>query len=77
MRNFLIHKNLSFYYLLRSRIGKERAFRVAKTVEKFILNIDIFFAISFSMIAGTIMFWFISVRFLELVKLWHLELIKL
>jgi len=37
MRSFLINKNLSLYYWLRGRIGKERAFRVANTVEKIIL----------------------------------------
>jgi hypothetical protein len=68
MRNFLIHKNLSLYYLLRSRIGKERALRVANTLEKLILNIDICFAIIFYMIAGTILFWFILVGFLGLFK---------
>ena len=61
MRSFLIHKNLSLYYWLKRRIGKERAFRVANTVEKVILKIDIFFAISFLMIAGITLFWFILV----------------
>ena len=37
MRSFLINKNLSFYFWLRGRIGKEGAFRVANTVEKMIL----------------------------------------
>jgi hypothetical protein len=37
MRGFLINKNLSFYYLLKKRIGKERAYRVANTLEKVIL----------------------------------------
>jgi len=37
MRGFLINKNLSLYFWLRRRIGKERAFRVANTVEKIIL----------------------------------------
>ncbi len=76
MRDFLIDKNISLYYMLRSRIGKKRAFRVAKTVEGFILNIDILFAISFYIIAGTILFWFISVRFFELIKSCLFELIE-
>ena len=37
MRNLLINKNLSLYYWLRRRIGKERAYRVAHTIEKVIL----------------------------------------
>jgi len=37
MRGFLINKNLSLYFWLRRRIGRERAFRVANTVEKIIL----------------------------------------
>ncbi len=37
MRSFLINKNLSLYFWLRARIGKEWAFRVANTVEKIIL----------------------------------------
>ena len=37
MRSFLINKNLTLYYWLRRRIGKERAFRVANTLEKVIL----------------------------------------
>jgi hypothetical protein len=37
MRSFLINKNLSLYFWLRQRIGKERAFKVANTVEKIIL----------------------------------------
>jgi hypothetical protein len=61
MRSFLIHKNQSLYYWLKRRIGKERAFRVANTVEKVILNIDIFFVISFLMIGGITLFWFILV----------------
>jgi hypothetical protein len=69
MRNFLIHKNLSLYYWLRRRIGKERAFRVGNTVEKFILNINIFFAISFCMIAGILLFWLILLTFLEMIQL--------
>jgi len=61
MRSFLIHKNLSLYHWLRGRIGKEWASRVAKSVEKIIFNIDVFFAISFftieGLIAGLILFW--------------------
>jgi hypothetical protein len=63
MRSFLIHKNISLYYWLRTRIGKEKAFRVAKTVEKIILNTDIFFAISFCMFAAIILLWFFLVWF--------------
>ncbi len=37
MRGFLINKNLSFYYWLRKKIGKERAYRVAIVFEKVIL----------------------------------------
>ena len=37
MRGFLINKNLSLYYLLKKRIGKEKAYKVANTVEKVIL----------------------------------------
>jgi len=37
MRSFLINKNLSVYFWLRGRIGKERALRVANIVEKIIL----------------------------------------
>jgi len=37
MRSFLINKNLCFYYWLRKRIGNERAFRVANTIEKVVL----------------------------------------
>jgi len=37
MRGFLINKNLCFYYLLRKRIGKKWAFKVANTIEKGIL----------------------------------------
>jgi hypothetical protein len=37
MRSFLINKNLSFYYWLKKRIGKERAQRVASILEKVIL----------------------------------------
>jgi hypothetical protein len=37
MRNFLINKNLSFYYWLKQRIGKYWALRVASTTERIIL----------------------------------------
>jgi hypothetical protein len=37
MRGFLINKNLSVYYWLRKRIGKESAYRIAKASEKVIL----------------------------------------
>jgi hypothetical protein len=37
MRGFLINKNLCFYYWLKKRIGKTRAFGVANTIEKIIL----------------------------------------
>ena len=37
MRKFLINKNICHYYWLRKRIGKERAYRVACTIEKVIL----------------------------------------
>ena len=37
MRGFLINKNLCLYYLLKKRIGKEKAYRVANSLEKFIL----------------------------------------
>jgi len=37
MRSFLINKNLCFCYWLRKRIGKNRAFWVANTIEKIIL----------------------------------------
>jgi len=37
MRSFLINKNLSFYYWLKKRIGKERAFKLANALEKVIL----------------------------------------
>jgi hypothetical protein len=37
MRSFLINKNLCFYYWLRKRIGKKRAFPVAGVIEKTIL----------------------------------------
>jgi len=37
MRSFLINKNLSLYYWLKKRIGKERALVVARAIEKVIL----------------------------------------
>jgi hypothetical protein len=37
MRGFLINKNLSLYYWLKKRIGKESAYRVAGVFEKIIL----------------------------------------
>jgi hypothetical protein len=37
MRGYLINKNLCFYYWLRKRIGKERAFCVVKYFETVIL----------------------------------------
>jgi hypothetical protein len=37
MRGFLINKNLSLYYWLKKRIGKEKAYRVAIVFEKVIL----------------------------------------
>jgi hypothetical protein len=37
MRNYLINKNLAFYYWLRQRIGKDRALRVARITERTIL----------------------------------------
>jgi len=37
MRSELINKNLSLYYWLRGRIGKNRAFTVARTLERIIL----------------------------------------
>ncbi len=37
MRSFLINKNLSLYYWLKKRIGKESAYRVAIVFEKVIL----------------------------------------
>jgi len=37
MRGILINKNLCFYYWLRKKIGKERAFRVVRKIEKIIL----------------------------------------
>jgi hypothetical protein len=37
MRSFLINKNLSLYYWLKKRFGKERAYRVVSNLEKVIL----------------------------------------
>jgi len=37
MRDVLINKNLCFYYWLRKKIGKERAFKVVSKIEKIIL----------------------------------------
>jgi hypothetical protein len=37
MRSLLINKNLAFYYWLRGKIGKKRAYRVACVIEKGIL----------------------------------------
>jgi len=37
VRSFLINKNLCFYYWLRKKIGKPRAFRVANRLEKILL----------------------------------------
>jgi hypothetical protein len=37
VRSFLINKNLSLYYWLKKRIGKERAYSVASSIEKVIL----------------------------------------
>jgi hypothetical protein len=37
MRGYLINKNLSLYYWLKKRIGKESAYRVASIFEKAIL----------------------------------------
>ena len=37
MRGFLINKNLSLYYWLKKRIGKERACRAACAIEKVVL----------------------------------------
>jgi hypothetical protein len=68
MRGFLIHENQSLYHWLKRRIGRERALRLAKTVEKIILNIDIFFLISFLMIQGVILFW-IFLAFLNVTSL--------
>lgn len=33
----MINKNLCFYYWLKKRIGKERAFKVANEIEKIVL----------------------------------------
>jgi hypothetical protein len=37
MRSFLINKNLSLFYWLKKKIGKERAYWVAIALEKVIL----------------------------------------
>jgi len=37
MREFLINKNLCFYYWLRKRIGNEWAYKVSGAIEKAIL----------------------------------------
>ena len=37
MRSFLINKNLSLYYWLKKRIGKQSAYMVASVFEKVIL----------------------------------------
>ncbi len=37
MRGFLINKNLSLYYWLKKRMGKEKAYWVASVFEKVIL----------------------------------------
>jgi hypothetical protein len=37
MRGYLINKNLGLYYLLRKRIGKEKALRIATRLETVIL----------------------------------------
>ncbi len=37
MRSVLINKNLSLYYWLRGKIGKQHALNVANTLEKIIL----------------------------------------
>ena len=37
MRSFLINKNMSLYYWLKKRIGKNISLRVANTIEKVIL----------------------------------------
>jgi hypothetical protein len=37
MRDYLINKNLCFYYWLRKRIGKKNALWLAKDIEKVIL----------------------------------------
>jgi len=61
MRSFLIHKNRSFYHWLKRRIGRQRALRVENTVEKIILDIEIFFLFGSLMIGGIILFWFFLV----------------
>lgn len=33
MNSWLINKNLCFYYWLRPRLGRQRALKVAKTIE--------------------------------------------
>jgi hypothetical protein len=37
MRSYLINKNLSFYFWLRRKIGKDRALRLANITERLIL----------------------------------------
>jgi hypothetical protein len=37
MRGFLINKNLCFYYWLKKKIGKDRAFKLINKIEKIIL----------------------------------------
>ena len=37
MRGFLINKNLCFYYWLKKKIGKDRAFKLVNKIEKIIL----------------------------------------
>jgi hypothetical protein len=37
MRSFLINKNLSLYYFLKRRIGKDKAYGLAIAIEKAIL----------------------------------------
>ena len=36
MRSFLINKNLSLYYWLKKRIGKNLAFRIVNDIERVI-----------------------------------------
>ncbi|OGP88838.1 MAG: hypothetical protein A2156_07545 [Deltaproteobacteria bacterium RBG_16_48_10] len=36
MRSFLINKNLTLYYWLKKRLGKESAFRMVNDIEKVI-----------------------------------------
>ena len=57
MSRSLTHKNVHVYPWLRRRIGKERALRVTDTAEKIILDVEIFFVISFLMIGGLALFW--------------------